>query len=333
MTHYELLGVSRTATAPQIKAAWRALVKDTHPDTTGNASEFWKQEAEERTKAANEAYEVLSDATKRAKYDTALEAGTNEKTRKANNTTWRPGQSGNPSGKPKSAHQPGVPWTAQECHDRINEELRKKPRDKVALQNLRAILKNIDNEAERAMQAQVEARRSQAQSGPASAAVGENPANGVVLKALHENAELLTKLKTAEKRITDLQAERGETIRQHKEFIEKRERELKEYFAFAQHTDRQEIGRFADLVDKLRQQVRSLQQRISELETKDQPKELKANGEAKTRAEVLDEQAEIFAEMQRLGPISELPLSEHQTLRALFIRRDELSVQLDQLDK
>jgi hypothetical protein len=108
---------------------------------------------------------------------------------------------------------------------------------------------------------------------------------------------------------------------------------LKEYFAFAQHTDRQEIGRFADLVDKLRQQVRSLQQRISELETKDQPKELKANGEAKTRAELLDEQAEIFAEMQRLGPISELPLSEHQTLRALFIRRDELSVQLDQLDK
>ena len=109
-THYEILGVSRTASADEIRHAWRALVKDIHPDTTGNASEFWKQEAEKRTKAANEAYEVLYDTMKRTKYDTLIGAEeAHEKARKANDTTWRPGQSGNPSGKSKSAHQPGVP--------------------------------------------------------------------------------------------------------------------------------------------------------------------------------------------------------------------------------
>lgn len=63
--HYAELGVSRTATADEIKKAFRTLARKYHPDANqGDAS------AEERFKRVSEAYDVLSDADKRAKYDT-----------------------------------------------------------------------------------------------------------------------------------------------------------------------------------------------------------------------------------------------------------------------
>ena len=62
--YYEVLGVSKTADADTIKKAFRQLAKKYHPDTHPG-----DKEAEERFKEANEAYEVLSDADKRAKYD------------------------------------------------------------------------------------------------------------------------------------------------------------------------------------------------------------------------------------------------------------------------
>ena len=62
--YYDVLGVARTATEDQIKSAYRKLARKYHPDVNpGDKS------AEEKFKEINEAYEVLSDADKRKKYD------------------------------------------------------------------------------------------------------------------------------------------------------------------------------------------------------------------------------------------------------------------------
>lgn len=62
--YYEVLGISRTATADDIKQAYRRLARKYHPDVNpGDAS------AEEKFKDIGEAYEVLSDAEKRQRYD------------------------------------------------------------------------------------------------------------------------------------------------------------------------------------------------------------------------------------------------------------------------
>jgi curved DNA-binding protein len=62
--YYKILGVERTATDDEIKKAYRKLARKFHPDVNPN-----DKEAEKRFKELNEAYEVLSDADKRAKYD------------------------------------------------------------------------------------------------------------------------------------------------------------------------------------------------------------------------------------------------------------------------
>jgi molecular chaperone DnaJ len=62
--YYELLGVARGADAAAIKAAYRTLAKECHPDRHNGCAQ---QEA--RFKAVSEAYEVLKDPQKRAAYD------------------------------------------------------------------------------------------------------------------------------------------------------------------------------------------------------------------------------------------------------------------------
>jgi len=70
--YYEILGLSRNASDPEIKKAFRKLAREFHPDVAKD-----KKRAEEKFKEINEAYEVLSDPAKRKKYD---ELGANWKT-------------------------------------------------------------------------------------------------------------------------------------------------------------------------------------------------------------------------------------------------------------
>ena len=67
--YYEVLGVPREATPDDIKAAFRRLARQYHPDVSQEAN------AEEHFKEINEAYSVLSDPDKRAAYDRFGHAG------------------------------------------------------------------------------------------------------------------------------------------------------------------------------------------------------------------------------------------------------------------
>ncbi len=68
--YYEVLGVDRNASEDEIKKAYRKLAKKYHPDLNPD-----DKDAEAKFKEANEAYEVLSNAEKKAKYDRFGHAG------------------------------------------------------------------------------------------------------------------------------------------------------------------------------------------------------------------------------------------------------------------
>ena len=70
--YYDILGGPRTASAEDIKQAYRKLAMKHHPDRNQGDS---AKVAEEKFKEANEAYEMLTDAQKRAAYDQYGHAG------------------------------------------------------------------------------------------------------------------------------------------------------------------------------------------------------------------------------------------------------------------
>jgi molecular chaperone DnaJ len=70
---YDLLEVSPNASPEVVKAAYRQLALKYHPDKQPDARA--RQQAEERMKAINAAYDVLSDPVRRAEYDRRLREG------------------------------------------------------------------------------------------------------------------------------------------------------------------------------------------------------------------------------------------------------------------
>jgi len=72
--YYEVLGVAREATEVEITKAYRKLAMKYHPDRNNGAE---TKDAEEKFKEAKEAYETLTDASKRAAYDRFGHAGVN----------------------------------------------------------------------------------------------------------------------------------------------------------------------------------------------------------------------------------------------------------------
>jgi molecular chaperone DnaJ len=68
--YYEILGVPRDASDRDIKSAFRRLARELHPDVNPD-----DPTAEDRFKEVAEAYEVLSDAEQRARYDRFGHAG------------------------------------------------------------------------------------------------------------------------------------------------------------------------------------------------------------------------------------------------------------------
>ncbi|MEL7341143.1 MAG: DnaJ domain-containing protein, partial [Bacteroidota bacterium] len=68
--YYEVLGVSKGASKDEMKKAYRKLALKYHPDRNQG-----DEEAENKFKEAAEAYEVLSDDDKRARYDRFGHAG------------------------------------------------------------------------------------------------------------------------------------------------------------------------------------------------------------------------------------------------------------------
>ena len=67
-SHYEILGVTCSFTANELKAAWRALARVNHPDRGGIADSFAE---------VSRAYAILSDAKARTAYDAAQKLFTN----------------------------------------------------------------------------------------------------------------------------------------------------------------------------------------------------------------------------------------------------------------
>ncbi len=72
MTHYEVLGVSRTASTADVRRAFLNLARRFHPDVHVLADAATQRAAATRMRAVNDAWAVLGDAQRRASYDEEL---------------------------------------------------------------------------------------------------------------------------------------------------------------------------------------------------------------------------------------------------------------------
>lgn len=110
-THYQVLGILRTADGAQIKRQYYALCKQYHPDVTGGDHE--------KMVAINEAYQILSNPTDRSRYDrelTARERAEAEQTTRARTTTTYESYNTTPQSSYQYARKPAQPSYDQAFH-------------------------------------------------------------------------------------------------------------------------------------------------------------------------------------------------------------------------
>jgi curved DNA-binding protein len=115
--YYEILGISKEATADEIKRAYRALARQYHPDLNPG-----DKGAEEKFKLLGEAYDVLSDVDKRSQYE-EYSRYWNQKGFKA----W--GNRSNRSKRPRSTSVEEAEYSAFEDFDNFVEQLLKRHKD------------------------------------------------------------------------------------------------------------------------------------------------------------------------------------------------------------
>jgi hypothetical protein len=91
VTHYDVLGVRRTATPVELRQAYLRLVRDHHPDRHAGSSPEVRADAELRTREVNEAWHTLSDAERRRRYDASLDRAPSAAVVEPDGTTtWEP---------------------------------------------------------------------------------------------------------------------------------------------------------------------------------------------------------------------------------------------------
>lgn len=71
-TYYQRLGVARSASTEEVRAAYRELARRLHPDRQGDASRAERALAERRMREINEAWRTLGDPVRRRRYDETL---------------------------------------------------------------------------------------------------------------------------------------------------------------------------------------------------------------------------------------------------------------------
>jgi curved DNA-binding protein len=112
--YYQVLGVTKTATEAEIKRAYRKLAMKYHPDRNPGS-----KPSEEKFKEINEAYQVLSDATKRARYDQLGDSYSSwQQNANASNFNWGDWFARQPQGAPPTgnANRGGVHVNVEELN-------------------------------------------------------------------------------------------------------------------------------------------------------------------------------------------------------------------------
>jgi formylglycine-generating enzyme required for sulfatase activity len=150
-TYYDVLDVPPDATLQQIKTAYRILVQLHHPDRLQQANSQVRRYAEERLKKINEAYAVLSDPARRARYDAGHREAESEEAKPGGPRKRRPGaRTGTGAG--QAAYAEAREWAAQA--NQAEREARFEQRRREAQQAAAAERAEAEARAQRAAQEQ-----------------------------------------------------------------------------------------------------------------------------------------------------------------------------------